>query len=172
VAQTRHEGFTLIEALVTVTLLGILVTLAVPGMVELVRNNRIAAQTNDILSLFAFARSEAMQRGARVALCPSADGSICSAGANWSVGIIVFADANRDGTAGGGEEVLRVMPALSGGNTLLPVGGALGSIQLRGSGVPVAPGNLLLCDDRPASGRLIAVLPTGSVRMTAGQVCP
>lgn len=171
-AQARNGGFTLIEALMTVALLAVLVTLAAPGLNELVRNNRMAAQTNDIMSLFAFARAEAMRRGARITVCPSGNGGSCSGGSDWSVGLIVFVDADRDGMVGVGEEVLRAMPALSGGNTLSPSGGALAFIQFRGSGVAAAPGGVKLCDTRPDKGRSIVIAPTGSIRKTVNESCP
>lgn len=171
-AQARNGGFTLIEALVTVSLLAVLVTLAAPGLNELVRNNRMAAQTNDIMSLFAFARAEAMRRGARVTVCPSDNGSDCSGSLDWSSGMIAFVDTDRDGIVGVGEEVLRVMPALSGGNTLAASGGVFSFIQFRGSGVAMSPGGVKLCDDRPDKGRLIVISPTGSIRKTVNQPCP
>lgn len=96
----RSRGFTLIELMITLVLAAIILTLAVPGFQDIIRNNRAATQSNELISALGLARSEAVKRGARVSLCPSTNQTNCTGGTDWSVGWIVFLDtAANDGDA-------------------------------------------------------------------------
>ena len=46
----RIKGFTLIELIITITIAGILMATAVPGMGNLIRNHRLSGQANDLLA--------------------------------------------------------------------------------------------------------------------------
>lgn len=85
------RGFTLVELLVTVAVLGVLLAVAVPSFTDMMRNNRSLAAANELVSALNAARSEAIKRGARVSLCPSTNGTSCS-GTAWQSGWIVFFD--------------------------------------------------------------------------------
>lgn len=96
-------GFTVIELLVGVAVLAILTTLAVPSFHQFILNNRLAAQANEMVGAFQFARSEALKRGLTVQVCSSSDGAGCNG--NWHEGWVAIADPG-----GTDEEVLRVWP--------------------------------------------------------------
>lgn len=71
----RLLGFTLIEVLVVVALLGIVTALAAPGFANLVQSNRVQAAAGELQRALYFARTEAMSRGVNVTLtASSADG--------------------------------------------------------------------------------------------------
>jgi type IV fimbrial biogenesis protein FimT len=91
-----QKGFTLIELMITLALLGILMGLAVPNFAQMLRDNRAASELNVFVSMFNFARGEAAGRGqaTRVEGPLAGDGS-------WRVVRV------RD------DEVLRVFPSLS-----------------------------------------------------------
>ena len=55
-------GFTLIELMVIVVVLAVTLSLAVPAVQELIKNNRVTGQTNEMLALVSFARNEAIRR--------------------------------------------------------------------------------------------------------------
>ncbi len=64
----KPQGFTLIELLITLTILGILSSVALPSFVEQLKYNRLVSNTNQLQSVFKFARSEAAKRDKRVTL--------------------------------------------------------------------------------------------------------
>jgi type IV fimbrial biogenesis protein FimT len=115
--KARQHGFTLIELMFTILALGVLLGVGVPNFVDLMRNSRMVSATNDILSDFNLARSEAVKRRVPVTLCKSQNGTACDGDAtdpflSW----IVFVDdadpaaasANDgNGVVNTGEEILR-----------------------------------------------------------------
>lgn len=74
-----QRGFTLIELMVTVAVLAIVLTVAVPSFASLVNGNRLTAQANDILAGLILARTEAIKQNQSMIFCHSADGATCSA---------------------------------------------------------------------------------------------
>lgn len=88
----RMHGFTLIELMMTLLVASIILTMAVPGFRGLIQNNRAATQSNELISALSLARSEAVKRGARVSVCPTANQTSCTAGVDWSIGWMVFVD--------------------------------------------------------------------------------
>lgn len=110
----RNSGFTLIELMVTISVLAILMSIAIPSFQGFILNSRLTATTNDLASALAFARSEAVKRATRVTVCKSANtgasSPICSAGASWQDGWIVFVDGATAGTVDGTDanNILRV----------------------------------------------------------------
>lgn len=118
----RNSGFTLIELMVTISVLAILLSIAVPSFQSFVLNSRLTATTNDLASALAVARSEAVKRATRVTVCKSANSGAasptCSTGANWQDGWIVFVDGATAGTVDGTDSgnILRVFqPTVSNG---------------------------------------------------------
>jgi type IV fimbrial biogenesis protein FimT len=104
--------------MVTIVIVSILLTIAVPSFRDLMIKSRLSGQVQEFYGVISFARSEAIKRGNYVSICKSADGSSC--GGNWSDGWIVFANNDNDSPAvvDGGETLLRVFPALPNGDTL------------------------------------------------------
>lgn len=101
VSSRRARGFTLIEMMVAVAVLGVLLAIAGPTFSDIIRNNRTAAEANELVGALTIARNEAAKRGLPITLCAaSADQTACAGDAvgEWDNGWLVFVDAN--GTAG------------------------------------------------------------------------
>jgi type IV fimbrial biogenesis protein FimT len=136
----KHHGFTLVELLITLVIVAIAISLAVPGFARFIREQQITTQTNDFLTSLNIARSEALKRGEAVAVCASSDGTSCSGNNDWDAGWIVFTDEDgpTSGTleTGSGEAILRVHAGLEGGTTLAADGGAV-FVRFLGDGVAI-----------------------------------
>jgi len=112
---SRQHGFNLIELMLSITVLGVLLGIGVPSFTEMIRNNRLVEQTNSMITALNYARSEALKRGFRVSVCPSA-GTACSGGTDWNAGILVFTDdTGTTGTLDVSDAPLQKWPASTSG---------------------------------------------------------
>ena len=88
-------GFTLLELLTTVLILGVLVSLAVPAFSKSLARSRQSAEINALFHAFYLARKESIRRRVLVSLCPTQDGRSCSPGRDWSDGWLLFENGER-----------------------------------------------------------------------------
>lgn len=97
--RDKSRGFTLLELLTTVSVAAVLLGIAVPSFTAIIRQNRLASQTNEFIVTLAVARSEAVKRGGRISVCSSnAAQTACSGAGDWGNGWLLFSDL--DGAPG------------------------------------------------------------------------
>ena len=96
------RGFTLIELMVTLTVMAIALSLAAPSFANLLASNRISTQTNELVGALNLARSEAVRRGQPVTLL--------AGDVNYSKGWTVFPDANGNGAAASATDEVDGLP--------------------------------------------------------------
>ena len=105
-----QSGFTLYELLITLMIVGVVLTLGIPNMSEFTRNSRITTTANDLHAAFQLARSEAARAKTNITICASDNSTTAAADCQgaWEDSFIIFIDANGDlARAGGDETVLR-----------------------------------------------------------------
>jgi type IV fimbrial biogenesis protein FimT len=90
--------------IVTVTVAGLFLSMAVPSYLTFVRNSTQVTSANELLASLLHARDLAITKNVRVTVCPSSDGTDCS-NVGWNAGWIVFLDANGDGNVDAGETI-------------------------------------------------------------------
>ncbi|AHG41065.1 general secretion pathway protein H [Pseudomonas syringae CC1557] len=106
----RHiaKGFSLIELLVTVSLVGILAAIAIPNFTSSIQSNKADTELSDLQRALNYARLEAINRGVTVRIAPTS-------GTAWTGELQVYlaSDTKTPPTA------LRTIAAMSGGGTLV-----------------------------------------------------
>jgi len=94
----HQKGFTLIELMITIVVIGVLLATAVPSFMQFIKNNHVTGQANNFVVSTQMARNEAVKRGAGTTLCAAnVNLNGCSGSTDWSSGWIAFSDLNRDG---------------------------------------------------------------------------
>jgi type IV fimbrial biogenesis protein FimT len=91
--KSRHTGFTLIELVITIALLGILLAWAIPNITTFIKNARMSGAVNELIGDIGVARQEAQRRGRPVEICASTNGTSCDTGSppEWVSGWIIWA---------------------------------------------------------------------------------
>lgn len=200
--DTRSQhGFTLYELMITLVVVGVILTFGIPNLTAFTLNSRMTAAANDLHAAFQMARSEAARSRTNITICASADpmgaGSDCDG--TWDQGYIVFIDDDANQVrAGANETVLRAHPAADTGVMLRIANNAsyfmyasTGLGRLDTGGNP-AISQVVICDDRGnikaaggnSASRLFVATPLGRATilrdmgmignaLTAmGQACP
>ena len=179
----RNSGFSMIELMITLVLIGVVAALVVPSFRGVLQNSRLTTQANTLLVDLTFARSEAIKRSAGIGFCSSSAGADCSGVVNWENGWLTFVDIdNNRAWTDGIDEPLRFQEPLAGANTLRPnatgiTDPALKPIFFSGRGVSnvLAGAGFQLCDERGVShGKSILISRVGQIRVDSNPpaTCP
>jgi type IV fimbrial biogenesis protein FimT len=100
----NKKGFTLIELMIVISLVGILTSLALPSFESFLRKRQMVGSSDLLYTSLYLARSEAVKRNSTVTICKSSDAATC--GGSWSDGWLMFEDNNSDGSLDGAEVVI------------------------------------------------------------------
>ena len=159
-AYSRSNGFTLIELVITLAVLAIVVTWAIPSFLTLIQQNRLTATTNQMLGVVSQARGEALRRSDRIWVSPL-DGS------SWSSGVAIWRDENNDGTRAE-SEIIRLTQgpgspvSISGSSTTL----AIVPFGFDGGGFAIDEQaySLTFCSDSLSDGQILEINGGGQIR--------
>ena len=155
---SRRRGFTLIELMVTITVLAILLAVAVPSFDGIRLSNRLTSYATDLLAGSQLARTEAIKRNAPVTMCVSANGTSCATSGGWETGWIVLS----------GTTVIHQQPAAAAGYKLTEGGGTT-SLTFESTGVGAVQATFTICRASPSVGgqeRVVKISATGRASIT------
>ena len=100
------RGMTLIELMITISLLAIVIAIGLPSFTGAINGSRLSSAANELSSALQVARAEAVRRNRSVVLCRSDDQLTCSTGAQW-IGWLVFVDLDANGAVDPGEDIIK-----------------------------------------------------------------
>ncbi|WP_439100694.1 GspH/FimT family pseudopilin [Congregibacter sp.] len=172
--RSREAGFTLIELMMVLVLIGILLGIGGPSFQSSLQRNRLQTTVNSVATALSFARAEAVIRSEPVSICPTVDTASCS-GSNWETGWLIFVDngagsggAASDGTLNGAEELLRIGEPAPAEVTIRTVNfPSTANIVFQDSGrvLQNTSGTLTICDARGVNdARALVVEVSGQAR--------
>ncbi|MCK5263283.1 MAG: GspH/FimT family pseudopilin [Gammaproteobacteria bacterium] len=184
----KNSGYSLIELLVALVVLGILMAVGVPQMGIFFKGNRMVANANELLAGLHLARSEAIKRNTRVSICKSTNADdaspTCATGAEgWDEGWFVFVEGRDAGNATGeytssDGAVLKINTGAEGDEVTITT--SVASVDLyvsftsRGapklSGGSSQSGVFRVCDDRGLTNAAGSVVARGVVLNASGRV--
>lgn len=102
----RLLGFTVVELMVTLTVVTVLAGIAMPAFAHLMARDRLAVASNALRGAFAAARQVAIAHNRPVSLCPGNPAQGCVG--SWASGDwLVFLDRNHNAQLDPGEGVVR-----------------------------------------------------------------
>jgi type IV fimbrial biogenesis protein FimT len=160
------RGFTLLEVLTTVSIMGILLGTAVPAMHVFVQKNRMTSHINTFVSHLHYGRSEAVKRASNIVICRSADRQNCSGTSGWQTGWIIFADGNHNRERDDDEVILAEEQGWKDGITV--TSGRRRRVVFQPSGFsPGTNGTYVFCDPAyPDTARAVILSNTGRPRLS------
>ncbi|HEY4529332.1 MAG TPA: GspH/FimT family pseudopilin [Luteimonas sp.] len=88
----KATGFTLIEVVVTVSVMSTLLAVGLPAFAGLLQNQRTSVALASLVSQMSHARLAAVKHRRPTILCPSTSGTQCDGGSDWAGGWIVFVE--------------------------------------------------------------------------------
>lgn len=161
-----HQGFTLIELMVTISIAAILLGVAIPSFTSTITSNRLTTNANELVTALNLARSEAIKRGQHVVVKKTST--------NWENGWQVFVDIDRSTSAKenvldtGTDIELRVYSTLPASYTLRGNNNFVNYVRYQPDGRSNNIGSFALCDGSNITGaKLIIVNAVGRVRQGA-----
>lgn len=161
-------GFTLLELMIALVIAAILLAAAVPSFQGQIRNSRMSAASNDLVSSLMTAKSESVARNNGVSICKrNVAGTGCLTTGGWEQGWIIFVDTDADGTVDG-EEILYLHEALPSSITARGTSLAANRVIYRPNGLTNLTNTqaIVLCDERGfgvnARGIIITILGRSS----------
>ncbi len=178
-ARKYGRGFTLMELLVALAVLGLVFGIALPSYRAIVDGARMESARSSLLNSLRSGMVHAGARAVRVVFCPSLDGETCTGGTEWTDGWIAFRDINANRERDPGEGLLGYSQALPHGVRLTTSVGRPKIVLQNYGGNPGSNVTFVLCGTRgPAKAQTIVLSNQGRFRYgkpTSAQVegrCP
>lgn len=130
----NQQGITLLELMVTLTILALAIIFLVPNIGNIINSSRVTNELNQFSHGIRYAWTEAIYRNQVIVACPSPDGEECVESRDWSQGWLVFVDENDNRRLDDEEPIQRVYQALPEG-----ISATLTAFGPRGQYIPFYP---------------------------------
>jgi type IV fimbrial biogenesis protein FimT len=153
-----QQGFTLLELLITIALVGILGMMAVPSFQNLMQDTYQRTAVNDLNNMLNMARDQAINRKTITSICiANANNNGCAtSGTDWSNGYMVIIENPA--------EILSIQEAARGSQI---ISAETNRIRFNTNGTVINPTNFKFCDDRGDSHMKKLSLNAGAQLRTA-----
>ncbi len=161
-APRGARGYSLVELIVVMTIVGIVIGIAVPSYKYVTNSNRVSAEVNQLLGDLQYARSEAVKEGTPVTVCPSSNATAtsptCANSSSWTTGWIVFSDLNGNGSVDTGDLVLRAQPGFTSTDTFASSDSSVKSVVFNREGFTLS----IPSSDTTSYGGVVIILQTAT----------
>ncbi len=174
IKASRFRGYSLIELIVTISIVSIAAVIAVPNFIDTIRSNRLTTQVNELVTSFNLARSEAIKGGVKVVVCKTNNGSSCVTSGGWNQGWMVFTDQSGNGSYESASDILiRVNQASPDGISIAGNTNVQSYVKYQSTGViSSGAGTITFCDGRSGNyGKSIVLVSTGRARIDSNVSC-
>jgi type IV fimbrial biogenesis protein FimT len=163
--QYRANGFTLIEALIVMTVTAILLAIAIPAYSHASAAAHSGAARVELAATVLAAVRHSAIAGTEVVVCPRTGSGQCSGQAIWDGGWMAYADINGNRVRDSNETVLAQVNTLQGGVHLRSTTGRTRLIFQPNGGNAGSNVTFTLCDSRgPEKATTLVLSNAGNLR--------
>lgn len=166
---SRSRGFTLLELMVSVSLLGVLTAISAPKFSTFIANTKVRASANTLHTALYQARSYALTHQTTVIICAAANSRLdeCEknreANKQWHHGLILYADHNGNNRLDGNDSLIRQLEL---NDNVQVVFNQRGRLRFFNDGHARSAG-FYVCGENSRKEAYIRLLHTGRARISA-----